>query len=106
MRRKRTDGVWEPWSLLPGMVWEDGGTNENVTVVTYSDRDPVRREFTFDWIESQIQVQGKEFPKYPAWIIDFREGLWYNVIRWSIEGKIMIKSEEYLEIYESNGIFF
>ena len=58
IRSKRTDGVWEPWRTLSGMVWEDGGTNENVTVVTHSDRDPVRREFTFDWSGDDIANLG------------------------------------------------
>ena len=58
IRSKRTDGVWEPWRNLSGMVWEDGGQNPNVTIVTYSDRDPVRRVFTFKWSGAEIANLG------------------------------------------------
>jgi hypothetical protein len=58
IRSKRTDGVWEPWRLLSGMVWEDSAANDVVNVVTYSDRDPVRREFTFDWAGDEIAKLG------------------------------------------------
>ena len=58
IRSKQTDGVWEPWRILSGIVWEDGGSNENVTVVTHSDRDPVRRVFTFEWKGAEIANLG------------------------------------------------
>ena len=58
IRSKQTDGVWEPWRNLSGMVWEYGGQNQNVTVVTHSDRDPVRRVFTFNWAGSEINNLG------------------------------------------------
>jgi len=59
IRSKQTDGVWEPWRELSGMVWADptvhsGATNSNVTIVTHSSREPVRREFTFAWSGSEI----------------------------------------------------
>jgi len=58
IRSKRTDGVWESWRNLSGMVWEDGGQNQNVTVVTHSDREPVRRVFTFKWSGVEIANLG------------------------------------------------
>jgi len=58
IRSKGTDAVWEPWSLLSGMAWKDGVKSENVTIVTHSERNPVRREFTFDWKESEIRSLG------------------------------------------------
>lgn len=61
IRSKKTDGVWEPWENLSGMFWEDGGKNKNVTVVTHSDRDPIRREFTFDWSGDDIATHVGEY---------------------------------------------
>ena len=74
IRSKKTNGVWEPWRLLSGMVWadatvkgsfadslrssHDGATNENVTIVTHTSRSPVRREFTFHWSGSEISNLG------------------------------------------------
>jgi hypothetical protein len=58
IRSKQPDGVWEPWYNLSGMKWEDGGTNENVTVFDRLDRRPPRREFTFRWPEDQIRNLG------------------------------------------------
>ncbi len=58
IRSKQTDGVWEPWRILSGIVWEDGGSNENVIVVTHSDRDPVRWVFTFEWKGAEIADLG------------------------------------------------
>ena len=63
IRSKKTDGVWEPWRSLSGMVWADpdvhsGATNDNITIVPHSSRDPVRREFTFEWSGSEIENLG------------------------------------------------
>ena len=58
IRSKQPDGVWEPWRNLSGMLWEDGGTNENVTVFDRLDRKPPRREFTFQWAEDAISTLG------------------------------------------------
>jgi len=58
IRAKRTDGVWEPWRLLSGMVWEAGVANDLITVITHSARSPVRRELTFDWDGSEIAGLG------------------------------------------------
>ena len=58
IRSKRTDGVWEAWRSLPGMVWVDTLDNENVTVVTHTGRDPVRREFVFEWTGEEIASLG------------------------------------------------
>ncbi|MBC8217990.1 MAG: hypothetical protein H8E73_05945, partial [Planctomycetes bacterium] len=58
IRSKQTNGVWEPWRNLPGIVWEDGKENLNVTVLTHSDRNPVRRVFTFKWKGAEIANLG------------------------------------------------
>ena len=58
IRSKQPDGVWEPWYSLSGMVWEDGGANENVMVVNRLDRRPPRREFTFQWSDDKIRQRG------------------------------------------------
>jgi len=58
IRSKQPDGVWEPWRNLSGMLWEDGGANENVTVFDRLDRKPPRREFTFKWAEDDIKTLG------------------------------------------------
>jgi len=58
IRTKQPDGVYEPWQNLSGMLWEDGGANTNVTVVTHTERDPQRSEFTFDWAASDISSLG------------------------------------------------
>ena len=63
IRSKKTDGVWEPWRLLSGMAWKDpdvhqDADNSNVTVVTHTDREPVRREFTFEWSGDEISSLG------------------------------------------------
>ncbi len=58
IRSKQPDGVWEPWSNLFGMLWEDGGTNGNVTVFDRLDRRPPRREFVFTWEEDKIRSLG------------------------------------------------
>ncbi|MBI1923309.1 T9SS type A sorting domain-containing protein [Candidatus Poribacteria bacterium] len=58
IRSKQPDGVWEPWRDLSGMVWEDGGANPNVTIFDRTDRTPFRREFTFNWTESEIRSLG------------------------------------------------
>ena len=63
IRSKKSDGVWEPWRNLEGVVWEDprvfhGVKNKNVTIVTHSEREPPRREFTFDWPEPEIKKLG------------------------------------------------
>ena len=55
---KQPNGVWEPWSNLTGMLWEDGGANENVTVFDRLERKPPRREFTFQWTEDAIKSLG------------------------------------------------
>ena len=66
IRSKKTDGVWGPWENLSGMVWEDGGSNNNATVFDRLDRDPIRREFTFNWPvdrgvgEYQIRAQASD----------------------------------------------
>lgn len=57
-RSKQPDGVWEPWQALPGMVWEDGGANTNVTVINRLERVPPRREFTFNWESAGIEALG------------------------------------------------
>jgi len=65
IRSKKTDGVWEPWRPLSGMVWADktvpeyaGADNSNVTIVPYENRDPVRQEFTFLWSGDEIAGLG------------------------------------------------
>ena len=58
IRSKQPDGAWEPWRNLSGMLWEDGGTNENVTVFDRMERRPPRREFTFQWSEGEISNLG------------------------------------------------
>jgi hypothetical protein len=58
LRSKQPDGVWEPWSNLFGMLWEDGGTNGNVTVLDRLERRPPRREFVFTWAEGDIRSLG------------------------------------------------
>ena len=58
IRTKQPDGVFEPWRNLSGMLWESGGDNTNVTVVTHTQRDPQRKEFTFDLPKSQISALG------------------------------------------------
>jgi hypothetical protein len=58
IRQKRSDGVWEPWRKLDGMVWEDGVTTSVVTTLTHSERKPIRKEFTFNWQEAQIKSLG------------------------------------------------
>ncbi|MBM3239117.1 T9SS type A sorting domain-containing protein [Candidatus Poribacteria bacterium] len=58
IRSKQPDGVWEPWSNLPDMVWEDGGENPNVTVLYRPDRRPPRTEFTFKWSDAGIRSLG------------------------------------------------
>ncbi len=58
IRSKQPDGVWEPWRNLSGMLWEDDGANENVTVFDRLDRKPPRREFTFQWAEDAISTLG------------------------------------------------
>jgi len=58
IRSKQPDGVWEPWRNLSGMLWEDGGANDNVTVFDRLDRKPPRREFTFQWAEDAISTLG------------------------------------------------
>ncbi len=58
IRNKRPDSVYAPWQNLSGMVWEDGEANANVTIVTHTNRDPQRREFTFDWAASDISSLG------------------------------------------------
>ena len=58
-RNKQPDGVWSPWQIMSGLTWEKvGGANEAVTLVTHSDRDPVRRAFTFDWDGTAIAGLG------------------------------------------------
>ena len=58
IRSKQTDGVWEPWRLLSGMVWEEGVPNDAITLVTHTDSYPIRNEFTFDWIGDEIATLG------------------------------------------------
>jgi len=58
IRSKQPDGVWAPWSNLFGMLWEDGGTNDNVTVIDRLNRRPPRREFIFQWTEDAIKSLG------------------------------------------------
>ncbi|MBI2917723.1 MAG: hypothetical protein HYY01_06980 [Chloroflexi bacterium] len=60
IRSKRPDGVWEPWSNLSGMLWQDGVENPSVvTVFDRLDRRPPRREFTFKWPDSAISPLGE-----------------------------------------------
>jgi len=58
IRTKQPDSVYEPWQNLSGMLWQDGGANDNVTIVTHTERDPQRKEFTFDWAASDISSLG------------------------------------------------
>jgi hypothetical protein len=58
IRSKQPDGVWEPWSNLPDMVWEDDGENPNVTVLDRPDRRPPRTEVTFKWSDAGIRSLG------------------------------------------------
>ena len=63
IRSKKTDGVWEPWRPLSGIVWadptvHDDADNSKVTIVPYENRDPVRREFTFKWGGDEISGLG------------------------------------------------
>ena len=58
IRSRQPDGVWEPWRNLTGLVWEDGADNEGVSVLDRLDRQPPRRELTFDWEESSIRALG------------------------------------------------
>jgi len=63
IRSKQPDGVWEPWQDLSGLAWQNpdvfsNADNSNVKVFTRLDRDPERREFTFEWKQDQIQTLG------------------------------------------------
>ncbi len=64
IRTIQPDGVYEPWQNLSDMLWQDinvfpEATNTNIEeVVTHTDRDPQRQEFTFSWAESEIKTLG------------------------------------------------
>jgi hypothetical protein len=58
IRSKQPDGVWEPWRNLDGMLWQEGGDNANVKVFDRLEREPPRREFTFEWTDSGIRSLG------------------------------------------------
>ena len=58
IRSKQPDGVWEPWSNLTNLLWEDGGPNEKVIVFDRLEREPPRREFTFQWTDAEIRQLG------------------------------------------------
>jgi len=59
IRNKQTDGVWSSWQIRDGMLWEEGGTNANVTVETVdSGLGTDRRVFTFDWAGTDIKTLG------------------------------------------------
>ena len=48
-RNKQPDGVWSSWQIMNDIIWEENVPNADVEVVTHSDREPVRRVFTFKW---------------------------------------------------------
>jgi len=58
IRTKQPNGVWEPWRNLTGMLWEDGKTNPNVTVLDRLEQVPPLREFTFKWKDTDIRSLG------------------------------------------------
>ncbi len=58
VRSKRPDGTWDAWSVLDSLVWQEGGTNENVTLFKYAEREPAYWEYTFKWNDTSISNLG------------------------------------------------
>ncbi len=58
-RTKQPDGVFQAWQNISGLVWEKEVTsNTDVPVVTHTNRDPQRREFTFTWAAADVTTLG------------------------------------------------